>query len=295
MTKNRGLGRGLDSIIADNMIDDRREVTSLRVNMIQPRSGQPRTKFDKESLAELAESIAVHGVIQPLIVRKTDGEFYEIVAGERRWRAAKMAALTEVPVIVVEADELKSAQLALIENIQRENLDPVEEARAIDALIRSYGMTQEEAARQLGKSRPGLANLLRILDLPEAALEMVQSGELAYGSARALLGLADKEKIVPLARKIVAKKLSARGAEALVKRENGAAKREAAAKAEAEPAGVQVDYYAHLERKILDASNVRAKLTKGRGAKTRVEIECADNDELEEVIKLLCGAAYTED
>ena len=292
MTKNRGLGRGLDSIIADNMIEDRREVTSLRVNMIQPRSGQPRTKFDKESLAELAESIAVHGVIQPLIVRKTDGEFYEIVAGERRWRAAKMAALTEVPVIVVEADELKTAQLALIENIQREDLDPVEEARAIEALISSYGMTQEAAARQLGKSRPGLANLLRILDLPDEALEMVQSGELSYGSARALLGLTDKERIVPLARKIVAKKLPVRGAEALVKRENGAAKREAA---ESEPQGVQVDYYAHLERKILDASNVRAKLTKGRGAKTRVEIECADNDELEEVIKLLCGDNYEED
>ena len=293
MAKNRGLGRGLDTIIADNMIDDRREVTSLRVNMIQPRSGQPRTHFNQESLAELADSIAVHGVLQPLLVRKGDGEFYEIVAGERRWRAAKMAALTEVPVIVVEADELKTAQLALIENIQREDLDPVEEAMACEALIREYGMTQEQAAKQLGKSRPGLANILRILDLPEPVLEMVQAGELSYGSARALLGLTDKQKIVPLAERIVNRKLSARGAEAAVRHENEASRR--GDTEEQEPTGVQVDYYAHLERKILDASGVRAHLTKGRGARSRVEIECEDNDELEEVIKLLCGAAYTED
>ena len=292
MAKNRGLGRGLDTIIADNMIDDRREVTSLRVNMIQPRSGQPRTHFNQASLAELADSIAVHGVLQPLLVRKGDGEFYEIIAGERRWRAAKMAALTEVPVIVVEADELKTAQLALIENIQREDLDPVEEAMACEALIRNYGMTQEQAAKQLGKSRPALANILRILDLPEPVLAMVQSGELSYGSARALLALNDKQKIIPLAERIVNRKLSVRGVEAAVKHENEAAKSE---DEEPEPTGVQVDYYAHLERKILDASGVRAHLTKGRGARSRVEIECENNDELEEVIKLLCGSAYTED
>ena len=292
MAKNRGLGRGLDTIIADNMIDDRREVTSLRINQIQPRSDQPRSHFDKESLAELAESIAVHGVIQPLLVRKGEAEFYEIIAGERRWRAAKMAALTEVPVIVVEADELKTAQLALIENIQREDLNPVEEAMAVEGLIRNFGMTQDEAARQLGKSRPGIANMLRILDLPEPVLNMVRSGELSYGSARALLGLTDKTKIVPLAERIVNRRLSVRGAEAAVKHENEAT---SSASETPEPTGVQVDYYAHLERKVLDASGIRAHFRKVRGTKSRVEIECADNDELEEVIKLLCGAAYTED
>lgn len=292
MARNRGLGRGLDTIIADNMIEEKRDVTSLRINMIQPRSDQPRSHFDKESLAELAESIAVHGVIQPLLVRKGDSEFYEIIAGERRWRAAKMAALTEVPVIVVEADELKTAQLALIENIQREDLNPVEEAMAVEALIRNYGMTQDEAARQLGKSRPGIANMLRILDLPEAVLAMVREGDLSYGSARALLGLTDKAKIVPMAQRIVNRRLSVRGAEAAVKRENEASKN---ATEEPEPTGVQVDYYAHIERKILDASAIRARLRKVRGGKSRIEIDCEDNDELEKVIRLLCGSAYTED
>ena len=295
MAKIGGLGRGLDSIYADNTTEERGgNVTKLRINMIQPRSDQPRSGFDEESLRELADSIAVHGIIQPLIVRRGTGEFYEIVAGERRWRAAKMAALTEVPVIVVEADELKTAQLALIENIQRENLNPVEEAQACAALIRNFGMTQDEAARQLGKSRPGIANMLRILDLPEPVLNMVRSGELSYGSARALLGLTDKSKISPLAERIVNRRLSVRGAEAAVRRENEASKRETE-QDEPEPTGVQVDYYAHLERKILGSSGVRAHLRKIRGGKSRIEIDCENNDELEEVIKLLCGSAYTED
>ena len=291
MAKIGGLGRGLDSIYADNTTEERGgNVTKLRINMIQPRSDQPRSGFDEESLRELADSIAVHGIIQPLIVRRGTGEFYEIVAGERRWRAAKMAALTEVPVIVVEADELKTAQLALIENIQREDLNPVEEAQACEALIRNFGMTQEEAARQLGKSRPALANILRILELPDEALEMVRSGDLAYGSARALLGLSDREMIVPLAQKIVKNNLSVRGAEDAVRHENAAAKKVE----KPDDTGVTVDYYADVERKILDASGIRARV-RAVGGKSRVEIDCADNDELEEVIKRLCGSEYKED
>ena len=291
MAKIGGLGRGLDSIYADNTTEEHGgNVTKLRINMIQPRSDQPRSGFDEESLRELADSIAVHGIIQPLIVRRGTGEFYEIVAGERRWRAAKMAALTEVPVIVVEADELKTAQLALIENIQRENLNPVEEAQACAALIRNFGMTQDEAARQLGKSRPALANILRILELPDEALEMVRSGDLAYGSARALLGLSEREMIVPLAQKIVKNSLSVRGAEDAVRRENAAAKKVE----KPDGTGVTVDYYADVERKILDASGIRARV-RAVGGKSRVEIDCADNDELEEVIKRLCGDAYTAD
>ena len=291
MAKNRGLGRGLDSIYADNLIDGNdREVTTLRINMIQPRSEQPRAYFNKESLQELADSIAIHGILQPITVRRGVGDFYEIVAGERRWRAAKMAALTEVPVIVIEADELKAAQIALIENMQREDLNPVEEALACDALIRNFGMTQDEAAKQLGKSRPGLANMLRILDLPDEALEMVRSGELNYGAARALLGLTDKTKIMPLAERIVNRKLSVRGAEDAVRRENEASKDQTSD----EPTGVQVDYYAEVERKILDASGIRVRLRKVRGGHSRMEIDCATNDDLEEIIKKLCGNAYYE-
>ena len=292
MAKNRGLGRGLDSIYADNLIEGSdREVTTLRINQLQPRSDQPRSYFNKESLQELADSIAIHGILQPILVRRGEGELYEIIAGERRWRAAKMAALTEVPVSVVEADELKAAQIALIENMQREDLNPVEEALACDALIRHYGMTQDEAARRLGKSRPGLANILRILELPEPVLEMVRTGDLSYGAARSLLGLTDKTKIVPLAERIVNRRLSVRGAEAAVRRENEAS-RDAA---EDEPTGVQVDYYAEVERKILDATGIRVRLRKVRGGHSRMEIDCSDNDELEEIIKKLCGAAYYED
>ena len=293
MAKNKALGRGLDSIYADNAIEGSdREVTALRISQIQPRSDQPRSYFDQEALRELADSIAAHGVIQPIIVRRGAGELYEIIAGERRWRAAKMAALTEMPVVVVEADELKAAQLALIENMQREDLNPVEEALACEALIRDYGMTQEEAAKQLGKSRPGLANLLRILDLPEEALEMVRSGELNYGCARALLGLDDKTKIVPLAKRIVDRKLSVRGAEAAVRRENEATKNRAV---DSGAGRFQVDYYAQVERKILSSAGFRVHLSKGRGTRSRMEIDCGDNEELEEVIKRLCGENYVED
>ena len=204
--------------------------------------------------------------------------------------SSRVAALTEVPVIVIEADELKAAQIALIENMQREDLNPVEEALACDALIRNFGMTQDEAAKQLGKSRPGLANMLRILDLPDEALEMVRSGELNYGAARALLGLTDKTKIMPLAERIVNRKLSVRGAEDAVRRENEASKDQTSD----EPTGVQVDYYAEVERKILDASGIRVRLRKVRGVHSRMEIDCATNDDLEEIIKKLCGNAYYE-
>ena len=288
MAKNRGLGRGLDTIYADNLIDEKdKEVTSLRINMIQPRSDQPRSHFDKESLQELADSIAVHGVIQPLLVRRGEGDIYEIIAGERRWRAAKMAALTQVPVIVVEADELKTAQLALIENMQREDLNPVEEALACEALIRNYGMTQDEAARQLGKSRSGLANMLRILDLPDEALDMVRTGELSYGAARALLGLNDKSKIVPLANRIVSRKLSVRGAEDAVRRENESPREQSE-----DPASMQIDYYAEVERRIFAASGIRVRVRKVRGGRTRMEIVCINNEELDDIIKLLCADAY---
>ena len=179
MAKISGLGRGLENIFSDNAVEERNDITKLKITQIEPRSDQPRKDFDPESLAQLADSIAAHGVLQPLLVRESGDGFYEIIAGERRWRASKLAGLTEVPVIVIEADELKAAQVALIENIQREDLNPIEEAMAYAELIRSYGMRQEDAARQLGKSRSAVANAMRLLDLPDEVLDMIKSGELS--------------------------------------------------------------------------------------------------------------------
>ena len=170
MAKTSGLGRGLENIFSENAIEENNEITKLKISRIEPRADQPRREFDNESLAQLADSISAHGVLQPLIVREAENGFYEIIAGERRWRASKLAGLDEVPVIVVEADELKAAQLALIENIQREDLNPIEEAMAYAELIRTYGMKQEDAARQLGKSRSAVANAVRLLDLPDDVL-----------------------------------------------------------------------------------------------------------------------------
>ena len=223
MAKISGLGRGLENIFSDNAVEERNDITKLKITQIEPRSDQPRKDFDPESLAQLADSIAAHGVLQPLLVRESGDGFYEIIAGERRWRASKLAGLTEVPVIVIEADELKAAQVALIENIQREDLNPIEEAMAYAELIRSYGMRQEDAARQLGKSRSAVANAMRLLDLPDEVLDMIKSGELSAGHGRTLLALNDKSRMGPLVQKIVKRHLSVREAEAAVRRENRAA------------------------------------------------------------------------
>lgn len=249
MAKTSGLGRGLENIFSENAIEENNEITKLKISRIEPRADQPRREFDNESLAQLADSISAHGVLQPLIVREAENGFYEIIAGERRWRASKLAGLDEVPVIVVEADELKAAQLALIENIQREDLNPIEEAMAYAELIRTYGMKQEDAARQLGKSRSAVANAVRLLDLPDDVLELIKSGKLSAGHGRTLLGLNDKSKMLPLAEKIVKRNLSVREAEASVKREN----RSSSSKVPNDmPYSITVDYLADLEHRAMD-------------------------------------------
>lgn len=289
MTKKTGLGRGIDAIFLENTLDD--ETTqgnsTLRLSQIDPTPGQPRKSFDKEALAQLADSIARHGVLQPILVRPVAAERYAIVAGERRWRAAKLAGLSEIPVIIVEMDEKTAAQISLIENIQREDLNPIEEAIGYETLSKEYGMTQEEISEKVGKSRSAIANALRLLDLPDEVRAAVISGRLSAGHARTLLGLHDKSGIPTLAEHIMQHDLSVREAEEAVRRMNRIKEQPDEPK---EPV-FQVDYVKELERKMMSHLGRQVKVT-AKGAKKSVTLYFEDNDDLEELLSNLCGKDF---
>ena len=283
--KNGGLGRGFYDIYDDNTFEKGTGQT-LRISDIEPRRDQPRKTFDRESLEVLADSIAAYGVLQPIIVRENASApgLYEIIAGERRWRASKMAGLTEIPAIVFDGDELRAAQVALIENVQREDLNPVEEAFGYGALIERFGLTQEQVAKQVGKSRSAIANMLRLLDLPDEALEMLKAGDITAGHARALLALEDDDQIMELANKIVAKAMSVREVEYAVKRINERHDEEIEARVHPQ---VTV-HMKELERKAMSALGRKVRIS--RSAKRRVVELTYDNDEdLETLLKTLCG------
>ena len=289
--KPGGLGRDFYAILDDNIMDMKEgAATTLRIAEVEPRSDQPRKQFDKEALEALADSIAAYGVLQPILVRQNpnfEGSF-EIIAGERRWRAAKMAGLTEIPAIVLDGDDLKTAQIAVIENVQREDLNVVEEAFAYRSLIDQFGLTQDEVAKQVGKSRPAVANLLRLLDLPEEVLEQLKAGDLTAGHARALLGLTDPEKIVPLANRVIGKNLSVRETEVLVKRENIA------------PAPELPDivgkpqnraYMMDLERRTRETLGRKVKITQNDKKKS-IELYYEDDADMEALLLALCGPDF---
>ena len=219
MASNKGLGKGLGALLGDidEPIQENSPYKLLPIHKVEPNPDQPRRDFDEEELEALSESISIHGIIQPLTVRELNSGYYQIIAGERRWRAARMAGLSEVPVVIVEADDKKAMELALIENLQRQDLNPVEEAMGYQSLMEEYGMTQEEAAGRVGKSRPAVANALRLLSLCPAVLEMVRNGELTAGHARAVLVLKDERKQQQAAQRIRALGLSVRQAELLCK------------------------------------------------------------------------------
>lgn len=278
----RGLGKGLDSIFSENSEEDKGGLTMLRLQDITPRKGQPRKKFDTESLSQLADSITAHGIIEPIVVRKAAGGFYEIIAGERRWRAAKMAGLREVPVVILEADEQKTAELSLIENIQREDLDPVEEARAMKTLMTTYHMTQEQMSQRVGKSRSAIANALRLLELPDDLLKALSDGSLSAGHARALLGLVRKSDMTKAAEEIIAKDLSVRATEELVRKMN-APKPETPA---ADPSPLAVDYTAELEKALRKKWSRKVKIH-STGKKKRLEIEFSDTSDLNALLTLI--------
>ena len=243
-----GLGKGLDSIFIDNTAPSGGGNGLVRLSEIQPRKDQPRKNFDLESLQQLADSIAEHGLLQPVVVREALGGYYEIIAGERRWRAAKMAGLSEIPVTILSADDRKASELAIIENVQREDLNPMEEAQAYKKLQEEYGLTQDKVASAVGKSRSAVANTLRLLDLPEEAGALVATGKLSEGHAKVLLGTTYEEDLIKAAKEVAEKGLSVRETEALVKRLNASSAAEEAEET-LKDFPVKVNYTKVLEEK----------------------------------------------
>ncbi len=290
MAKNSrsGLGRGFDSLFADNMIESPTgSVATLPLADIEPNRSQPRKHFDDAELATLAASISELGLLQPIIVtEKIDYPgTYRIVAGERRWRASRMAGLTEIPCVIFTGDDLTRAQVSLVENIQRKDLDPVEEAAGLRDLMERFGLTQDECSARTGKSRPAVANAVRLLELPEEVLGMISDGLLSAGHGRALLGLNVKDGIVPLARKAQQTGMSVREVEKAVKLMNRPA---AAPKASSGDVQKEV-YFAELERKAMELSGHRIKISDLGEGKRRLTVDYSDNDDLEELLLKLCG------
>ena len=290
--KNSGLGRGLDIIFLDNAPveeerDDSDRISHIKVSLIDPKSDQPRKYFDKEALEQLAESIVENGLLQPILVREYGDGRYQIIAGERRFRASKIAGLSEIPAIVLKKDDKKAAQIALIENIQREDLNPLEEALAYKSLAEEYDMTQEELSFKVGKSRSAIANMLRLLDLPDEVLTLVASKELSAGHARTILGLKNRDDMILLAQRAVEDDLSVRVLEDEVKRMNKPKKEEVE---EEEPLPI-VDYFRELELRMQSHLGRRVQID-GKGRKKTVTLTYEDNEDLDEIIKLLCGEGF---
>ncbi len=288
-----GLGRDFFSILDDNVYEAKKDsVINIKVGDIEPRRDQPRKDFDDESLQSLADSITIHGVLQPIIVRE-NSDFpgtYEIIAGERRWRASKIAGLSEIPAISVDGDDLKVAQISLVENVQRENLNPVEEAFAYQALVERFGLTQEQLSKEVGKSRSAIANMLRLIDLPDEVLALLKDGKITTGHARAILGLDTDEQMVLLAQKTEEKGLSVREVEKLV--------RKILAEQDVEVLNVKDDaavqrrvYMRDLERRAMDMLGRRVKINQTAKKKT-VELTFDSDSDLEELLTLLCGNGF---
>ena len=283
--KDRGLGKGLGALLGDDALQSQEGGSlSLPISEVQPGLKQPRKRFDDESLADLADSIRTHGIIQPLTVRRLSSGYYQIIAGERRWRAAKLAGLTEVPAVIIEADDRTVMELGLIENLQREDLNPIEEANGYKVLMDEYGLTQDEVAQRVGKSRPAVANALRLLALPDAVHLLLEEGRLSAGHARAILSAPDKELQKRLAQKVVQDGLSVRQTEALAKR---------LAKAQdlldEEPAPAVPDFSIYLRAAEQDLSSRfgrKVHIINGK-KKGKVELEYYNTDDLNALLELL--------
>lgn len=274
--KKGGLGRGLDALFADNSIEEIASTSAVKLKImdIEPNRDQPRKIFDEDALAELADSIAKHGVIQPLLVRPMPDGSYQLVAGERRWRASRMAGLTEVPVVIKELSDDEAMALALIENLQREDLNAIEEAQGIKALMDTLSLTQDEAAERVGKSRPAVANALRLLKLPNSVIALVSDGKLSPGHARALLGFKDEQDIIETADLIIEKVLTVRDVEKLVKKRNKEPKAE-------KPAARRASYYDEVELALTDFLGRKVKVGTKPGKESGVlEIDFFDKDDL---------------
>ena len=281
MASNKGLGRGLGALLGD-FSEETLEVSAYRelpIYKVEPNPDQPRRDFDEEELQALADSISVHGVIQPLTVRELPSGYYQIIAGERRWRAARQAGLSEVPVVVIEADDKKAMELALIENLQRQDLNPVEEALGYQSLIDEYGLTQEETAASVGKSRPAVANALRLLSLCDEVLELLKTGAITAGHARAILTLKSEKKQLEAAKKIMALSLSVRQAETLCKNMG----KEPAPEKEVT---FEVNYVAECEKSLSKHLGRGVKIINGK-RKGKFELEFYGEEDLQNLLDAL--------
>ena len=288
-----GLGRDLFEIFGDNETSNSNAAAEMvRISSIEPRRDQPRKTFDKEALEALADSIGRYGVLQPIIIRTNiaNPDTYEIIAGERRWRAAKLAGKTEIPAVIIDGDELKAAQVSIIENVQREDLNPVEEAMAYETLIERFGLKQDEVAAQVGKSRSAIANMLRLLDLPDEVLEMLRDGQISTGHARTLLALDNEENMLPLANKIVTNNMSVREVENAVKKLNSIDQEAAEAEIAAPPPYKMMarSYMKDLERRSMQALGRKVRILQTSRKKV-VELSFDSNDDLEVLLAAICG------
>ena len=279
----KALGTGLSALFGDISSPDE-EMTFLPLSRIEPREEQPRNVFDEEALQTLADSISRYGVLQPITVRLLDSGYYQIIAGERRWRASRMAGLTEVPVRIIEADDRTTAELALVENLQREDLNPIEEAKGYKTLIEDYGLTQEDAAKSVGKSRPAVSNALRLLNLSPEVLHLVETGDLSAGHARALLSIQNEKIQLQAAKEIMAKALSVRKAEALASKALKKISESEESRQKSDP--TEIDYAKEISTLLTKKLGRKVTLTEGRNS-GKIELEFYDADDREMLIAQL--------
>ncbi len=291
---SNALGRGLSENMAGNGFDslfgqpDRKSVPGavlLPISQVEPGLNQPRKRFDEQALAELADSIRAHGIIQPLTVRLLPSGYYQIIAGERRWRAARLAGLEEVPAVIIQADDRKVMELGLIENLQREDLNPIEEAKGYQVLIRDFGLTQEEVAQRMGKSRPAIANTLRLLALPDAVLTLLEEGSLSAGHARAVLAAPGEELQIMAAQMAASRELSVRETEALVKSLQAGQKPPTPKAADPVP-DIRI-YLAEAEKALTSRFDRKVRIVSGKGGKGRIELNYYNTEDLTALLDLL--------
>lgn len=283
-SNQKGLGKGLGALFVEPAMPETQEkaTKTLPIQKLEPNRNQPRQDFDEVALQELADSIGEHGLIQPIAVRPLEGGYYQIIAGERRWRASRLAGLKEVPVNIIEVDEKEAAQLTLIENLQREDLNPMEEARGYEALISQYGLSQEDAAKSVGKSRPAVANALRLLKLPKSIVSLIEDGSLSAGHGRALIPLENEKQQTEAANTIISQQLSVRQTETLVKRLM-------APKKETESGDIlKVDYYKECEKSFSKAFGRKVTISHGK-KKGTFQIEYYGEEDLQQLLDLLSG------
>lgn len=285
--KRGGLGKGLDAIFIENEAEETVNTVTLRISEIEPNKSQPRREFNEEALAELAESIAAHGVIQPLLVRPIAEGGYQIVAGERRWRASRMAGLSEVPVMIKELSDIETMEIALIENLQREDLNPIEEAMGFKMLIDEYDMSQEQVAKTVGKSRPAVTNSLRLLNLPDEILDLVNSGKLSAGHARTLLAFKNKDDMIKCARLCSTQEISVKELDHMAKVSNEKLENSQKSKDKSVKKSKRLPYYDEVELSLNEHLGRKVSVIGNKKNKGVLEIEFYSKEDLFELAQIL--------